>query len=261
MKQISRDSEELERLLGEQLGFLKRSSDSYDLGYFDECKRIALTIRVLVHDTKASTSLLTLLGTKNTLKFWDLSLPHEPTNLISHSGLVRQAIGGVSGSKGAAILPMFDTEPPKLVSFEDWWNGVVFVLPDKTTFTRQDLILTAANQEGGAHVDPVLDSDYAALTRGNSLGWFDEVDGLQTPAKDFVPASIRHMAFEVLKTISPERAVRPPDPKGFGVITYGASVVEGNRRPPTPARNPIKPGRNSPCPCGSGKKYKKCCIP
>ncbi|MGR9117332.1 MAG: SEC-C metal-binding domain-containing protein [Gammaproteobacteria bacterium] len=22
---------------------------------------------------------------------------------------------------------------------------------------------------------------------------------------------------------------------------------------------PKKPGRNDPCPCGSGKKYKKCC--
>ncbi|MGA7454642.1 MAG: SEC-C metal-binding domain-containing protein [Rhodoplanes sp.] len=21
-----------------------------------------------------------------------------------------------------------------------------------------------------------------------------------------------------------------------------------------------KPGRNDPCPCGSGKKYKKCCL-
>ena len=23
----------------------------------------------------------------------------------------------------------------------------------------------------------------------------------------------------------------------------------------------MKPGRNDPCPCGSGKKYKKCCLP
>lgn len=23
----------------------------------------------------------------------------------------------------------------------------------------------------------------------------------------------------------------------------------------------MKPGRNEPCPCGSGKKYKKCCEP
>ena len=36
-------------------------------------------------------------------------------------------------------------------------------------------------------------------------------------------------------------------------------------RPPTPARSetmhhPAKVGRNDPCPCGSGKKYKKCCL-
>ncbi|RYZ84342.1 MAG: DUF1186 domain-containing protein, partial [Proteobacteria bacterium] len=27
-----------------------------------------------------------------------------------------------------------------------------------------------------------------------------------------------------------------------------------------PIRNPVKIGRNDPCPCGSGKKYKKCCL-
>ena len=26
-----------------------------------------------------------------------------------------------------------------------------------------------------------------------------------------------------------------------------------------PYRAPVKVGRNEPCPCGSGKKYKKCC--
>ena len=29
--------------------------------------------------------------------------------------------------------------------------------------------------------------------------------------------------------------------------------------PPPPAAQPVKAGRNDPCPCGSGKKYKKCC--
>lgn len=28
----------------------------------------------------------------------------------------------------------------------------------------------------------------------------------------------------------------------------------------TGQRHHIKIGRNEPCPCGSGKKYKKCCI-
>ena len=29
---------------------------------------------------------------------------------------------------------------------------------------------------------------------------------------------------------------------------------------PTPYIAPPKVGRNDPCPCGSGKKYKKCCA-
>ncbi|MDR7077281.1 hypothetical protein J2Y03_002305 [Neobacillus niacini] len=34
---------------------------------------------------------------------------------------------------------------------------------------------------------------------------------------------------------------------------------KGNNLPPTPVRNENKIGRNDPCLCGSGKKYKKCC--
>ncbi|WP_412995391.1 YecA family protein [Neobacillus sp. 3P2-tot-E-2] len=34
---------------------------------------------------------------------------------------------------------------------------------------------------------------------------------------------------------------------------------KGNDLPSAPVRNEIRVGRNDPCPCGSGKKYKKCC--
>jgi hypothetical protein len=33
----------------------------------------------------------------------------------------------------------------------------------------------------------------------------------------------------------------------------------GDQGPAEPDRAPVKVGRNDPCPCGSGKKYKKCC--
>ena len=38
-------------------------------------------------------------------------------------------------------------------------------------------------------------------------------------------------------------------------------VGDGGRltEPREPYRAPAKIGRNEPCPCGSGKKYKKCC--
>jgi SEC-C motif-containing protein len=33
------------------------------------------------------------------------------------------------------------------------------------------------------------------------------------------------------------------------------------REGPAPFRETVKkPGRNDPCPCGSGKKYKQCCL-
>ena len=35
--------------------------------------------------------------------------------------------------------------------------------------------------------------------------------------------------------------------------------VEKFLNAPTPLRKPVKVGRNDPCPCGSGLKYKKCC--
>lgn len=35
--------------------------------------------------------------------------------------------------------------------------------------------------------------------------------------------------------------------------------VDGEMNPKGPPRTVAKVGRNEPCPCGSGKKYKKCC--
>ena len=45
-------------------------------------------------------------------------------------------------------------------------------------------------------------------------------------------------------------------------LQTGRSEVQANRtseRSNTPIRNETKIGRNDPCPCGSGKKYKHCC--
>lgn len=59
-------------------------------------------------------------------------------------------------------------------------------------FTRRDLVLTVADQEGGAHIDPALNEAYANLSRFNSLSWKLVVNEEE---KDFrknpVPPSIR----------------------------------------------------------------------
>ena len=42
--------------------------------------------------------------------------------------------------------------------------------------------------------------------------------------------------------------------------TENIEDVERALHPPTPTRVPSIVGRNEPCPCGSGKKFKKCCA-
>ncbi|MCK4966110.1 SEC-C domain-containing protein [bacterium] len=67
---------------------------------------------------------------------------------------------------------------------------------------------------------------------------------------------------------------QPPSERGEpkGMVTRHASATgmgfssaaqQQASQPPTAKRKPVKVeqrvGRNDPCPCGSGKKYKKCC--
>lgn len=66
---IAQSKNELKIHLSEQIGFLKTSSHLYDLGFENEAKRLAVTLRVLLSDTKNSTSLLTALDLKNKLFF------------------------------------------------------------------------------------------------------------------------------------------------------------------------------------------------
>jgi predicted Zn-dependent protease len=44
-----------------------------------------------------------------------------------------------------------------------------------------------------------------------------------------------------------------------GRLTFSAELVPGPAVSPPVARAAPKVGRNEPCPCGSGKKYKRCC--
>jgi hypothetical protein len=259
-------SKELQEHLEEQIEFLECSASSYDNGFEGEIKRLAVSVRVLVHDTGKSTSLLTLLGKKN-IDFVDTSIPFDESNKMTHSGLVQMSLG----ARGSKSLPLLDDGPfSRAVSFELWWNGIIFVDKDRNEFSRKDIVLSLANKEGGAHVDNKLDKKYADLRKNNSLGWFDvTTDGKQTPSADQVPATMRQITHETLKTLKSGYECHREKNSDDGIFVMGASMVEGSVAPPIPKHNlpknrPVvagrKIGRNDPCPCGSGKKYKKCCL-
>ena len=266
MANISRTPSDLTSILDEQLGFLKRSCDAFDDGFKDEIKRLATSVRVLVHDTAKSTSLLTLTSKKGS-RFLDTADPYDDENCLSHSSLVQMHVTK-KGNKPKAHLE--DVLTSNLLGFDDWWNGIVFVDNARNEFSRKDITLHLANKDGGAHVDHEIDEIYHNLRNNNSLGWISVLgDGRQIAGEDQVPATMRQIAHELIKSLdSTYSCPRSIDPNTLMVVR-GQSLIVGptpseiglpNLRKDRPIVDGKKVGRNDLCSCGSGKKYKKCCL-
>lgn len=98
--------------------------------------------------------------------------------------------------------------PPQ--PFKVWWETPLVEGSNRKQFSRKNLVLIMANQDGGAHVDPGLDVDYAALCI-DPLGVEIEIGGVdRTTDSTWVPppvannvafASVRQIAFEVMATL------------------------------------------------------------
>jgi tetratricopeptide (TPR) repeat protein len=67
---------------------------------------------------------------------------------------------------------------------------------------------------------------------------------------------------DVLERLIPllERLEKDNEADGLKKIETEAKVEHQMKPIPQPIINKKKIGRNEPCPCGSGKKYKKCCV-
>lgn len=266
MATIARTQTELDVLLEEQLDFLKLSCASFDNGFEGEIKRLAVSVRVLVHDTNASTSLLTLSHRKNT-NFLDTSDPYDDENVLSHSSLVQIHMSS-SGANPKAHLD--DDIQSNWIDFDAWWNGIVLVDSKKNEFSRKNIVLYLANKDGGAHVDHEIDEKYHDLRTKNSLGWITVLgDGREIAGKDHVPATMRQVAHELIRSLDSRYRCAQPAGKDTGLAMRGMSMVAGahvpeqrypNLRKDRPKVGGKNVGRNDMCPCGSGKKFKKCCI-
>jgi hypothetical protein len=245
----SQSHEALKRHLDEHIGFLKTSAKLYDKGATAEAKRLAVSIRVLVHDTQASKSLLGQLGMKGQ-QFVDTASERPRSVITSYAGLV-----GMLLTAGASeYMPHLDGVASKLVSFEQWWATPVIIDFKQREINRKRLILAVANQDGGAHVDPELDDIYADLSHSNSMSRMYSSGNSWQPLVGVEHASVRQVAHEMLRTLDPTYTPLPPQQKS-GIIIGGFELgFTTDKTPPSGG----KIGRNATCPCGSGKKYKKC---
>lgn len=207
IEKVTRSQQDLMTQYLEQLSFLKKSSGGYDSGDFIEAKRIALILRILLHDGKTNKSLFSLLSVRSDVCFLSTSSLYDKRNLMSFSGLVKMQIEGDSSSLRASYMPLLgEMKRGRWLDFDSWWSEVIIVDQYGRKFTRRKLILEVADTDGGAHVDEKLKKDYADLTRSNSMGWFtvnqekgkDKVEG---SVKQIELASIRQIAYEFLESV------------------------------------------------------------
>jgi hypothetical protein len=193
--------EDLEQHLGEEVQYLRNLIRDFDGGFEAAAKKMAGSIRLLVHDTRNSKSLLGQLGVL-AIPFYDTACNWNPSNRLPHHGLVSMLIG----TTGAAYSAPLDIRPPHCLgwtSFQEWWEKVVFVDPSKNKLTRRDVVLVVADQDGGVHVDPSLEEIYSALSRQRSIDWvFSDGQSARLIAGRIALVSIRQITHEVLKTLA-----------------------------------------------------------
>lgn len=198
----ARPPDRLVRHLSDQLEFLRRSAEGFDEGFDGEASRMAVTLRVLLHDTKQSHSLLSQMGVlAGTTLFVDTAVPIDPRNLVSNPGLVMMRV--VSGGEGTYVPGMGDGPmPARMTAFDAWWTEPITKYGDDGLWSRKDHVLAMANKEGGAHVDPNLNEDYEVLVTDNALGftYSTEDGGFEDFRGNPVAASVRQIGYEFLET-------------------------------------------------------------
>jgi hypothetical protein len=195
---------DLRRKLREQLQHLANSCASYDLGHKSEAIRIATVVRVLVHDTTSSTSLLSHLNAKGILLLSTVIGKPDPAMKYFHGmGMARQHRDGQR-----ELIPSFALPLSTLIPADTWWNETVFVLEAGEVLTRKSIVLAAANQDGGTHVDLNINSGYRALATDGAAGTYMHDTGagyVLRYASDAHLVALRQMGFELLNSSDLDR--------------------------------------------------------
>jgi len=142
--------------------------------------------------------------------------------------------GRIPRERAHAFLARFERERPARAGDAAWtgWEQAIALL-------------------GFADLAPLVEAARAdaRLLEDDDPEWF-ALTLAEAEAAPESPERFRDQDFGYVEDVVGELAAALEDPEG-----------EDEGEPPEPARNPHRDvGRNDPCPCGSGKKYKKCCL-
>jgi hypothetical protein len=135
------------------------------------------------------------------------------------------------------------------------------VLPDHHLTPAQERVLAllaagstaaAAAQSAGIHRNTIgnwlrssaFREALAEARRDQALAWREQAGPLTSQAVGAIQAILADPQVPAAVRLKAALAIRGPQPT----------------QPPVP-EPATQPGRNQPCPCGSGRKFKRCCMP
>lgn len=197
--------------LRRQITFIKNSADRFDYGCHEEAVRIATSLRVIFHDTKASTSLLKHLGAQG-VKVVTTIKPCDNPRATFWDPLV---------------FWWGDHRYENPLPAAQWWTREVARM--KVSISCRDVVLAAANKDGGAHVDAAPCPKYEALAK-SWLGPASSGVG-EEPIDVSHLVALRQFAYEVFR--SPEllaladRPVQGPSERGASLAMGKPGGISG----------------------------------
>lgn len=142
--------------LKEQITHLEVSAARYDAGWPEEANRLAVTVRVLVHDTGMSKSILTQMAVKDEMRWIDSNGGIDARRSLMFSSLVTFRSIVTETGIDMTVLPVGQAEILSrglLLYFETWWKIAPVMVGNGEQITRSDVVDMLANQDGGAHVN------------------------------------------------------------------------------------------------------------
>lgn len=195
------DRNELLDHVTEQRDFLASSCAAFDRGERHEAKRIAVAVRVLVHDTNASHSLLGQLDAVDRHAFPCVNKSAVDESAFVATGTMTAMRITATGAEAVAKTDVTGRELP----FDQWWNELLAKGTD-FALTRRSVVLALTNQGGGAHVDRRPGNHYRGFAEGTTVGWEVNRDGVQAAGKDIdlnnpLPEIQRGIGAEMLEFI------------------------------------------------------------
>ena len=180
---------ELKMNLLDNLEMMKLNCATYDQGHSIVATQLAVNMRVLLHDTRMSTSLVTLMNaqsisltssqegavyeftftspvTGEVIMFKDYCSWYEYSSENRMCILVRDSVGTPAGFEwSVSPIPKLERTKIHSLSIHEWLTETI-LMTHSFEFSREALILKAANKAGGAHIAPDLSlEEYALIHR------------------------------------------------------------------------------------------------